>query len=191
MVGFSENAKMATIAKVFEDAYKSPMSVIVIDCIERLLDWVPIGPRFSNAVLQTLLVLLKKQPPKGHRLLILATTTHRDVLQQMDLQEAFNSDIYVPSIQNIRAIETVVSVSAYVPSTTVLYLKECLFQGINLFNDTERYSAMKYLRDAWGDSQPSIGVKKLLMIAEMARQDYDKVDKFVATLLDEGSIPAK
>ncbi|KAI8608904.1 P-loop containing nucleoside triphosphate hydrolase protein [Chytriomyces sp. MP71] len=169
MVGFSENAKMASIAKVFEDAYKSPMSVIVIDCIERLLDWVPIGPRFSNAVLQTLLVLLKKQPPKGHRLLILATTTHREVLQEMDLQEAFNSDIYIPSIQNLKAIETVIS-------------------EIKVFTDTERYSAMKYLRDAWGDKQPSIGVKKLLMIAEMARQDLDKVDKFVATLLDEGTV---
>ncbi|ORY49371.1 AAA-domain-containing protein [Rhizoclosmatium globosum] len=172
MVGFSENAKMATIAKVFEDAYKSPLSVIVVDCIERLLDWVPIGPRFSNAVLQTLLVLLKKPPPKGNRLLIIGTTTHRDVLQQMDLSEAFNADMYIPSIQNLKAIETVVS-------------------GINLFSDTERFSAMTYLNDAWKDQQPSIGVKKLLMIAEMARQDLDKVDKFVATLLDEGSIPTR
>jgi hypothetical protein len=33
------------------------------DNIERLLDYVPIGPRFSNQVLQTLLVLMKKLPP--------------------------------------------------------------------------------------------------------------------------------
>jgi vesicle-fusing ATPase len=37
MVGFSETAKMASIAKVFEDAYRSPLSVIVVDSIERLL----------------------------------------------------------------------------------------------------------------------------------------------------------
>ena len=37
MVGFSENAKTAHISKVFDDAYKSPMSVIVIDSIERIL----------------------------------------------------------------------------------------------------------------------------------------------------------
>lgn len=64
MVGFSEAAKMNAISKVFSDAYKSPMSVVVVDAIERLLDWVAIGPRFSNSVLQTLLVLLKKPPPK-------------------------------------------------------------------------------------------------------------------------------
>jgi vesicle-fusing ATPase len=37
MVGFTENAKVNQISKIFADAYKSPMSVIVIDSIERLL----------------------------------------------------------------------------------------------------------------------------------------------------------
>ena len=43
---------------------QSPLSMVVLDDIERLLEFVPIGPRFSNALLQTLLVLLKKQPPQ-------------------------------------------------------------------------------------------------------------------------------
>jgi hypothetical protein len=38
--------------QVFEDAYKSPMSIVILDDIERLLEYVAIGPRFSNAVLQ-------------------------------------------------------------------------------------------------------------------------------------------
>ena len=50
--------------QVFDDAYKSQLSCVVVDDIERLLDYVPIGPRFSNLVLQALLVLLKKPPPK-------------------------------------------------------------------------------------------------------------------------------
>ncbi len=36
----------------------------MLDDLERLLEYVAIGPRFSNAVLQVLLILLKKQPPK-------------------------------------------------------------------------------------------------------------------------------
>lgn len=53
----------------FRNAYKSPLSVIVIDNIEMLVDWVPIGPRFSNSVLVALKVLLGKQPPKvSHKL---------------------------------------------------------------------------------------------------------------------------
>ena len=53
---------------------QSPLSVIVLDDIERLLEYVAIGPRFSNAVLQTLLVLLKKAPPAGRKLFVVGTT---------------------------------------------------------------------------------------------------------------------
>ncbi|KAJ1919941.1 transport between ER and Golgi ATPase protein [Tieghemiomyces parasiticus] len=37
MVGYSESAKINAISKVFTDSYKSPLSVIVVDNIERLL----------------------------------------------------------------------------------------------------------------------------------------------------------
>jgi vesicle-fusing ATPase len=64
MVGFSETAKCMALRKIFEDAYKSTLSCIIIDNVERLLDYSPIGVRYSNLVLQALLVLLGKRPPK-------------------------------------------------------------------------------------------------------------------------------
>ncbi|KAG5840934.1 hypothetical protein ANANG_G00194160 [Anguilla anguilla] len=73
MIGHSEIAKCQAIKKIFDDAYKSQLSCVVVDDIERLLDYVPIGPRFSNLVLQALLVLLKKTPPRGRKLLIIGT----------------------------------------------------------------------------------------------------------------------
>lgn len=40
MVGFNESAKIQYLHKVFSDSYKSPLSVIVIDGIERILgEW--------------------------------------------------------------------------------------------------------------------------------------------------------
>jgi vesicle-fusing ATPase len=63
MIGQNEMAKINYLNKVFTDAYKSPQNIVVVDNIERIIDWVPIGPRFSNLVLQTLMVLLTKQPP--------------------------------------------------------------------------------------------------------------------------------
>lgn len=63
MVGFSEMSKIQYLNKVFTDAYKSPQNIVVVDNIERIIEWVPIGPRFSNPVLQALMVLLTKQPP--------------------------------------------------------------------------------------------------------------------------------
>lgn len=37
MVGFREDQKVAYLNKVFTDSYKSPLSVVVVDNIERIL----------------------------------------------------------------------------------------------------------------------------------------------------------
>ena len=63
MVGFSDMAKIQYIQKVFTDAYKSPLNIVVIDNIERIIEWSNIGPRFSNPVTQALMILIAKEPP--------------------------------------------------------------------------------------------------------------------------------
>lgn len=164
MVGMTESAKVNEINKIFNDSYKSPVSVIVIDGIERLLDYVPIGPRFSNGVLQALLVLLKKKPPKDRRLLILATTSQRHILEEMGMIPEFSNEIYIPPINTIEGIEIVL-------------------QTVDLFTEAEHHQAMSYLRQSSIEDRIAIGIKKLLMIIEMARQDEDKVGKFVSAIL--------
>ena len=91
MVGFSEMQKVQQLDKTFRDAYKSTLSVIVIDNIEMLVDWVPIGPRFSNTVLVALKVLLEKQPPKVSRYhyLLHHTASNTADASMILLQEAF------------------------------------------------------------------------------------------------------
>jgi len=79
-------------------ALQSPLSLIVLDEIERLLEYVSIGPRFSNAVLQTLLVLLKKNPPEGRRLFVIGTTSLGHVMQEMDVAATFNVALHVPCL---------------------------------------------------------------------------------------------
>ena len=49
MVGFSEAQKVASITKVFQDSYKSPLSVIVVDNIERLLGQYELFLRYARA----------------------------------------------------------------------------------------------------------------------------------------------
>lgn len=48
MLGLTELGKAEVITKAFNDAYKSALSMIILDDIERLLEYVPVGPRFSN-----------------------------------------------------------------------------------------------------------------------------------------------
>ena len=52
MIGYTESAKCMTIRKIFDDAYKSTLSCVVVDNIERLIDYGPIGPRYANMTLQ-------------------------------------------------------------------------------------------------------------------------------------------
>ncbi|KAI0797023.1 AAA-domain-containing protein [Abortiporus biennis] len=175
MVGFSESQKVAAISKVFADSYKSPLSVIVVDNIERLLEFTPIGPRFSNAILQTLMVLFSRRPPKGRRLLILATTSIRPVLTDLGLSESFDADLRVPPISSISSIRHILD-------------------EVELFNnrsDAER--AVGLLRQAGFSenesdamsSNANIGIKKLLSYIEMARQEPDGVaDRLVASLMN-------
>lgn len=40
MIGYTESAKIGYLNKVFSDSYKSPMSVVVVDSIERIIgEW--------------------------------------------------------------------------------------------------------------------------------------------------------
>lgn len=167
MIGLTESQRVSAITKIFNDSYKSPLSLIVVDNIERLLEWVPIGARFSNSVLQTLLVLIKKQPPKGRRLLIIGTSSERDVLDQMDLASAFSNDVYV---ENISALEEI----------------ECVVRHSDLFDDQpQAYDHLFHnLRENIGNRSISIGVKKLLLLVEAARQDPDKYTRFMAEIKD-------
>ncbi|CAK7350585.1 unnamed protein product [Dovyalis caffra] len=99
MIGLHESTKCAQIVKVFEDAYKSPLSIIILDDIERLLEYVAIGPRFSNIISQTLLVLLKRLPPKGKKLLVLGTTSEVSFLDSVGICDAFSVTYHLPTLK--------------------------------------------------------------------------------------------
>lgn len=48
MVGFGEAQKVAYLNKVFMDSYKSPLSVVVVDSIERILGQLPLSFPFAS-----------------------------------------------------------------------------------------------------------------------------------------------
>uniref|UniRef100_A0A4W5MS55 Vesicle-fusing ATPase n=1 Tax=Hucho hucho TaxID=62062 RepID=A0A4W5MS55_9TELE len=131
MIGHSEIAKCQAIKKIFEDAYKSQLSCVVVDDIERLL-----GPFFG--------MLMKHA---GRKLLIIGTTSRKDVLQEMEMLDAFSTTIHIPNIsrgeQLVEALEMLGS-----------------------FQEKERADIAKAVKGqgVW------IGIKKLTMLIEMAVQ---------------------
>jgi vesicle-fusing ATPase len=145
MIGGSEMSKCSTIHKAFMDSYKSPLSLILIDDIERIIDYVPIGPRFSNTVLQTLLVLLKKIPPdEGRRLMVIGTTSCPELMADLGLTQAFGMTLEVPMLENADQISEVLRHAAQMSGPDAAEIADSITQPI--------------------------GIKQLLMVAEMARQ---------------------
>ncbi|KAL9126981.1 MAG: hypothetical protein Q9217_004063 [Psora testacea] len=161
MIGFSEGMKMEHMRRIFDDAYKSPLSIILIDNIESIIEWVPIGPRFSNAVLQAMKAMLNKQPPKGHRLLVLATAVERTVLQQLNLYQAFDQKIAIPNVNTYAELQYILEQSG-------------MFQ-----NPT---GAIQELRELTRSDSVGVGIKPILLGIDTAKQDQDHEGRFAQTI---------
>ncbi len=99
LVKYMESGKYNAIYNTFEDGYKSPYSIIILDNIEKLIEYIRIGPRFSNLLLQTISVYIKKLPPKkGKKMLIIGTTSCASQLEELGIVEAFDRKIHVPNL---------------------------------------------------------------------------------------------
>ncbi|XP_039129363.1 vesicle-fusing ATPase [Dioscorea cayenensis subsp. rotundata] len=142
MIGLSEGSKCAQIVKVFEDAYRSQLSIVILDDIERLLEYVPIGPRFSNLISQTLMVLLKRLPPKGKNILVIGTTSEVGFLESLGIRDAFSVSYHVPTLDKADAKK--------------------VLQALNVFAEADIDSASEAVHN--------MPIKKLYMLVEMAAQ---------------------
>lgn len=167
MVGFTETAKCLSIRKIFDDAYRSTLSCILVDNIERLLDYGPIGPRYSNLTLQALLVLLKKEPPPGKKLLVICTSSRRQVLEEMEMLSAFTTVLHVPNLSKAEHLLNVLEAS-------------------EVFSNAE----LKQITHQVHGKRIFIGIKKLLALIDMIRQTDERmrVIKLITKLEEDGAL---
>lgn len=146
LIGTSESQKCNNLLRIFTDSYRSEKSIIFIDDIERVIEYSPVGPRYSNTVLQTLLILLRKVPASNSRLLVIATTSISHLLEDLQLTQAFNVTIHTSLLQQ--------------PSEYGAILK-----AYSTLNERE-------IVDLARSIDKPIGVKQLLMVLEMARSEH-------------------
>jgi vesicle-fusing ATPase len=161
LVGFrDEVGKKDALHKIFTDAYKSPLSILILDNLERIIEWNPVGPRLSNTILQALLSLLSANPPKGHKLLVMATTSNRTVMDQLDLAEQFDREIAVPAVKDVRELAAILGESGVFESPA----------DINeVINSLQQYR---------NSDEVGVGVKRVLSLASDARISQDPVGSF-------------
>ena len=162
LVGMGEARKIQEIDNVFRDVHKSPLNVLVIDKIENLINYNPIGPRFSNDILQTLMVYLTKQPPKHRRLLIIGTTSQYSVLKHMNLTDSFNDVIAVPPVRSVEEVGKVLEKLGFMTS----------HDRQDILSQLSQYDI-------------NIGVKSLIDVLMVSKYSRDSVDEVVGNIVEK------
>lgn len=167
LVGMNESAKCQHIKKVFTDAYKSQLSCVVIDDVEELMDFNPIGPRFSNTVARALKVLFKALPPANRKLLVIATSSNLSVLQEMKLDTSFDETIHVANLSKPE------------------HITEAL-EALEAFTPARRAEIERRVREykIW------IGIKRLIRIVGTASQaePAEQVSTFITLMASDGGL---
>jgi len=112
-IGVSDDRAAGIILSVFEDAYKSRLSAIIIDDLDMIVEYSPIGPRYSNKMLQAILVLLKTAPPMGRKLAIFVTTSKRECMNDIGLESRFfYEEVYLNKLSSYEELKNVIDVIA-------------------------------------------------------------------------------
>ncbi|OQO11703.1 hypothetical protein B0A48_03430 [Cryoendolithus antarcticus] len=161
MIGMNEMQKIQYLQKVFTDAYKSPLNILVLDDLDLILDWVPLGPRFSPSVLAAIKGLMKNKPPLGRPLLIFATTSEKTVMQQ--LQISFNQQIAVPNVNTQQELAHIMHDSGQ-------------------FEDIQR--AIQMIEETTGSRDIGVGVQQVILGIQTAMQVEDRTGRFAEVMSD-------
>ncbi len=106
-IGCSSNDACNKIRTIFNDSNKSKLSVIILDDIERIIGYTPVGPRFDVNILQTLMIMIRKPPTKGCRLFVMATTAISHDLDDLGLVKAFDVTQHISQLQEASEIKKV------------------------------------------------------------------------------------
>lgn len=96
VIGYSEVEKIQFIKEIFINGYKCKQCLIIIDDIESLIDYVPLGPRFSNAVLQTIKTFVRME--SNGKCFVIATCSSLEIIEELSLRESFDSLVVVRKI---------------------------------------------------------------------------------------------
>lgn len=112
------------------------------------------GPHFSNAVPQTLTVLMAERPLKGRRLPVIATTSLHPILTDFGLT-SFDAESRTAPITDLTVFDRIL-------------------EAVELFHSTrDRGHAVGTLRQASTGTEDAwlrIGIKRLLCVIEMTRR---------------------
>lgn len=122
------------------------------------------GARFSNQLLQTLVVLFRKRAPKNRRLLVIATTSERTIMKQMGV--ITDAEIAVPAVSRLEDLDAI--------------LKEA-----TVFEDQTRQAVLQQVYKRTGTEEVKVGIKNILNILDTSQAEEDNAPNIFVDLLSD------
>ena len=104
IVSFDESSKSHHISDIVTNAYISDESVVIIDDVEIAVNYAKIENvlSFSNKLYQTLLTLLRTEPNKNHKLVLLVTCSDRDFFEV--ISKYFDMTFIIGGVEKLNGI---------------------------------------------------------------------------------------
>lgn len=96
MVGMAQNEKVNYIKEKFMEASKSDEAIVILDDIEGLIEYVGIGPTFSNLILQAIKIFVKIE--NKNKLFVIGTTSIPEVLKEAGVYECFSHAFCISNV---------------------------------------------------------------------------------------------
>lgn len=112
-IGKTDQERIAELKTIYFDLDKSRTSVIILDDIERLLNYVRCGHIFSNAIFQTVMMLLDKifvdDDKQDYKLCIIVTTAAYDFLNTyLECCPYFTFQVEIPAITDMETVTKII-----------------------------------------------------------------------------------
>lgn len=126
-------SKSLHITNTFEQCIKADTSILVFDGLERLIEWMPIGPRFNNDVLQTIMSVITSQMNPSKKSILIFTANDQIVLENLGMFDLFDTYYIYPTMITSDEIDV------HFPDIG----EKCKFQDIEEISNVFKY--MKYV----------------------------------------------
>ena len=81
--------KKKFILDIFDLCSKATNSILILDGIEKIVEWLKIGPRFNNEVLQAISTILGTTLQLDRKMTILCTSNDEKIMEQLELTNLF------------------------------------------------------------------------------------------------------
>lgn len=79
------NDKATQMYEIFEQALKPKESIIILDSVENLIEYSPLGNMYNNKILQTIYTILNKNITKDRKVVILLSSSNLDLMSTLSV----------------------------------------------------------------------------------------------------------